>query len=551
MRLKHLLIIAFVVVSAVPMFLGLQYLNGQFGQYTRQLFSENLSALSLIAKQRLLGAVDRIRDTTSLVASRTQLRHDMAEWSRTHDAAYADDIARIIFDARQGLTLLKEISVYDRKSNLVASTSAAPAPWQLEPGQVFKESIQLTQDGDDVVATSVAPLVFDHKVSGYIRLAFQTNFITELVQQHAGLGETGEWLFAVRHESGDALFAVPLKYDQAAAFRRRVAMERLDVPIIQAMLGNEIVMSFAPDYLEKPVLASTRYLTDLDWGLVAKINEEEVAALVNRNMKLIYLAGLSIIVLAILAAVGLSIFIARPIEKLRAHTARVAKGELEEPPVGGGWREVKELTEHFSVMIDALKDFNETLQSRIDERTRDLGEANRKLTELATRDPLTGLYNRRHLEVCLDREIERARRHGSAMAIVIMDVDHFKAVNDAHGHGVGDLVLQRLAGFLKATLRSSDIVARIGGEEFCFILPVLPEDAALAFLERVRIGISEMTFETDATAFNMTCSFGLAELNDASPDHDHLMKNADSALYEAKRAGRNRIVAFTQNPEEA
>lgn len=550
MRLKHLLIIAFVVVSAAPMFLGLQYLNGQFGQYTRQLFSENLSALSLIAKQRLLGAVDRIRDTTSLVASRTQLRRDMAEWNRTHDTAYADDIARIILDARQGLTLLKEISVYDRRSNLVASTSSAPIPWRLESDQVFKESIQLTQDGDDVVATSVAPLVFDHKVTGYVRLAFKTNFITELVQQRAGLGETGEWLFAVRHESGDALFAVPLKYDQKAAFRRRVAKDRLDVPITQAMLGNEIVMSFAPDYLERPVLASTRYLSELDWGLVAKINEDEVASLVNRNQKLIYIAELSIIVLAIFAGVGLSFFIAKPIEKLRAHTAKVAKGQLANPPEGGGWREVKELTEHFSVMIAALKEFNETLQSRIDERTRDLGEANRKLTELATRDPLTGLYNRRHLEVCLGREIERARRYGGALAIVIMDIDHFKAVNDAHGHGVGDLVLQRLAGFLKDTLRSSDIVARIGGEEFCFILPESPEDAALAFLDRVRIGISEIAFEANATVFNVTCSFGLAELNDASPDPDHLMKNADFALYEAKRAGRNRIFAFKQGAEE-
>ncbi|WP_323798107.1 diguanylate cyclase [Nisaea sp.] len=544
MRLKHLLIIAFVIVSAAPMFFGLQYLNGQFGQYTRQLFSENLSALSLIAKQRLLGAVERIRDTTSLVASRTQLRHDMAEWNRTHDTAYADDIARIIFDARQGLTLLKEISVYDRKSNLVASTSSAPIPWRLESDQVFKVSIQLTQDGDDVVATSVAPLVFDNKVTGYVRLAFETDFITELVQQRAGLGETGEWLFAVRHESGDALFAVPLKYDQTAAFRRRVAKDRLDVPIIRAMLGNEIVMSFAPDYLERPVLASTRYIRELDWGLVVKINEDEVASLVNRNKKLIYIAEFSIILLAILAGVGLSFFIAKPIEKLRAHTAKVAKGEWDKPPEGGGWREVKELTEHFSVMIAALKEFNETLQSRIDERTHDLGEANRKLTELATRDPLTGLYNRRHLDVCLNREIERAHRYGSPLAIVIMDIDHFKAVNDSHGHGVGDLVLQRLAGFLKDTLRSSDIVARIGGEEFCFILPESPEDAALAFLERVRIGISEITFEANATAFNVTCSFGLAELNDVSPDPEHLMKNADFALYEAKRAGRNRIVAF-------
>lgn len=550
MRLKHLLILAFVVVSAAPMFLGLQYLNGQFGKYTRQQFSENLSALSLIAKQRLLGAVDRIRDTTSLVASRTQLRRDMAEWNRTQDAAYAQDIARIILDARQGLTLLKDISVYDRRSNLVASTSSTPTPWRLESDQVFKESISLTQDGEDVIATSTAPLVFDHRVSGYIRLAFKTTFIAELVQQRSGLGKTGEWLFAVRHESGDALFAVPLKYDQKAAFRRRVAKDRLDVPITQAMLGNEIVMSFAPDYLERPVLASTRYISDLDWGLVAKINEDEVAALVNRNKKLIYIAELIIVMLAILAGVGLSFFIAKPIETLRAHTAKVARGEMVEPPEGGGWREVKELTEHFSVMIAALKEFSETLQCKIDERTRALGEANRKLTELATRDPLTGLYNRRHLEVCLDQEISRARRYGSALGIVIMDIDHFKSVNDAHGHGVGDLVLQRISEFLKSTLRTSDIVARIGGEEFCWILPETPKDIAVAFLERVRIGISEIAFEADAISFNVTCSFGLAELSDASPDADKLLRNADFALYEAKKTGRNSIVAFTQSPEK-
>ncbi|WP_420402488.1 diguanylate cyclase [Nisaea sp.] len=544
-RLKHLLIIAFIVLSAAPLFFGLQYLNGQFGQYSRQLFSENLAALSQIAKQRLLTAVDRMKDTTALVASRTQLRRNLAEWNRTADAKHAMDITRIILDAKQGLGHLKEISIHDQSGRLIASTSPEPVTRKLASGQASSTRIDLVLEKDEVIAASVAPLVFEDQLAGHVRLTFSTDFIAELIRQRTGLGETGEWLFAVRHESGDALFAVPLKYDHKAAFQRRVSKDRVDVPITQAMLGNELLMDHAPDYLERPVLASTRYLPELDWGLVAKINEAEVDALVSRNEKLIYIAEFFIVLLAILAGIGLSFFIAKPIENLRAHTARVARGELEQPPNAGGWREVKELTQHFSVMIAALKDFNETLQSRVDERTRELDEANRKLTELATQDPLTGLYNRRYLETCLDREIDRARRYEHPLSIAIMDIDHFKIVNDTHGHGVGDEVLQKIAAFLGSELRASDIVARVGGEEFCLVLPESPETIAHALLERLRLGISEIAFEADGQTFSITCSFGLAALDETSDDADLLQKHADFALYESKKNGRNRITSFT------
>lgn len=120
-----------------------------------------------------------------------------------------------------------------------------------------------------------------------------------MVNDHSGLGTTGEWLFAVRDENGDALFAVPLKYDRKAAFNRKVSKERFDVPITQALLGNEIIMDMAPDYLEKPVLASTRYIPSVDWGLVAKINESEISSIVSNTYHLHLKLGVLILLSAL------------------------------------------------------------------------------------------------------------------------------------------------------------------------------------------------------------------------------------------------------------
>lgn len=547
MKLKHLLSLMFILMSAVPLFLGLQYLNNQFGKYSREQYIDHLSAMSAIAEMRIETAIDRIRDNSALISSRTQLRLSLDLWTSTGERRHWDKIAKIIRDAKQGLSHLREIRVYDAEGRPVVSTLGnEPAADALDQ-RPEKVEVSLEARDGTIVAISREPLVLDHVTAGYVETQFFADFITGLARDRTGLGETGEWLVAVRAENGDALFAVPLKYDPMAAFNRRVSQDRHDVPIIQAMQGNETILSNAPDYREEPVLASTRYLVDLDWGLVAKINESEVSALVKRNQSLIYLAELIIVLLAIAVGVVLAFYIARPIEKLRAHTARVSKGSLEEPPPErAGWQEARDLADHFAFMIKALRELNETLQAQVEERTQALNKANKKLEKLASEDPLTGLYNRRLLDIRLSEEFERAGRYNHALVAAMLDLDHFKSINDRFGHAAGDEVLSKIGSLLKSSARGSDIVARVGGEEFCLLLPESSDSGALSFLERIREGVQKLRFEAGGRSFGVTCSIGLA-CRDSRMDNEFvLIECADAALYQAKQSGRNRIVQYSE-----
>jgi len=158
--------------------------------------------------------------------------------------------------------------------------------------------------------------------------------------------------------------------------------------------------------------------------------------------------------------------------------------------------------------------------------------------EAAFTDHLTGLANRRRFERQLEREVARTRRYGRPFCLLMLDIDHFKRVNDTHGHEAGDGVLRRLANTLQAGTRGIDMAARIGGEEFAVLLTETDFARGVEVAERLRAAIRETQIPAVG---NVTVSVGLAEFNAATPDARSLFAAADSALYEAKRAGRDRI----------
>jgi len=159
------------------------------------------------------------------------------------------------------------------------------------------------------------------------------------------------------------------------------------------------------------------------------------------------------------------------------------------------------------------------------------------------RDVLTQLYNRRFLPTILRRELELARNHHNPFAVLMIDVDHFKRVNDSHGHETGDRVLQHIAVLLQGQARASDFVFRYGGEEFLAVINEVSSEQAALVAEKVRARIegSVLTL-SDQLSLSVTVSIGLA-LHDGHPDYRHLINRADQALYEAKRSGRNRVVS--------
>jgi len=170
-----------------------------------------------------------------------------------------------------------------------------------------------------------------------------------------------------------------------------------------------------------------------------------------------------------------------------------------------------------------------------------LEQANRRLSELATTDELTGLWNRRWFIHMLEHEVQRSRRYGTSIALVMFDIDHFKTVNDTLGHAFGDLVLADLAHVLRAEGRATDVVARYGGEEFMILMPDTAMAEAVTAAERIRRKVADKEFSGGKDSVRVTVSAGVGAAEAmATVAPEILTRLADEALYDAKRSGRNR-----------
>jgi len=201
----------------------------------------------------------------------------------------------------------------------------------------------------------------------------------------------------------------------------------------------------------------------------------------------------------------------------------------------------------------ALVDANTRLEERVAERTaeleakqqallrinEDLQRRDAEITRLTLTDPLTTVANRRRLDQVLHAEGERHRRHGNPFCVAYVDIDDFKTINDRYGHQAGDRLLQSVASTMSAELRSTDTVARYGGDEFVLVLPETTPEDVVELLERARARLSELSVPgTDAA---VRCSVGVACVA-AGDDAEAVLAQADRALYEAKRAGKDRVV---------
>jgi len=184
-----------------------------------------------------------------------------------------------------------------------------------------------------------------------------------------------------------------------------------------------------------------------------------------------------------------------------------------------------------------LEQINTHLEQLIEARTSELVEKNKELERLAVTDRLTGLFNRLKLEQVLDEELSRSKRYASSFALVLLDVDKFKSVNDTYGHPVGDQVLMDMARLLADGSREVDVVGRWGGEEFLIVCRDTEAIGAAALAEKMRLSIASHTF---AVVGSKTSSFGVSAVR-ADDTIKDMVARADSALYRAKEAGRNRV----------
>jgi diguanylate cyclase (GGDEF)-like protein len=203
------------------------------------------------------------------------------------------------------------------------------------------------------------------------------------------------------------------------------------------------------------------------------------------------------------------------------------------------------LVKYLTQANSQIEDMNRHLEAQVQERTRQLQEANARLEQLTLTDDVTGLYNQRFLHARLEEEFQRARRYNASLAVMMLDLDKFKHVNDSHDHLFGSRVLRRVGELLRHAVRDTDLVIRYGGDEFAVILPHTSLSEAAVVGERVRALVEGNDVGDESTSWRATVSVGVASLLecDAQTPKD-LLRAADQALYRAKADGRNRIAAM-------
>ncbi|HMH19367.1 MAG TPA: diguanylate cyclase [Burkholderiales bacterium] len=242
--------------------------------------------------------------------------------------------------------------------------------------------------------------------------------------------------------------------------------------------------------------------------------------------------ALATILLLLGAWYGTEVFVLRNIRTLLGTARRVRSGDL------GARTGLRHDKDELNQVGQAFDEMAETLQ----QRDQELKKVMHELQEQAITDPLTGLYNRRYLHELLPRELARAHRTGGSLAVIMLDIDHFKRINDSLGHEAGDVVLKELGTLFKSSVRGSDIVCRYGGEEFAMILPDTTPDGAKRRAEETRAAVKRLELSHHGKPIGgLTVSLGLALFPYHADQATPLLRKADEALYQAKSAGRDRV----------
>ncbi|GAB4435640.1 MAG: diguanylate cyclase [Chloroflexi bacterium OHK40] len=308
---------------------------------------------------------------------------------------------------------------------------------------------------------------------------------------------------------------------------------------VRAVTRGERALAVARQALPNLILLDVR-LPDLDGFVVCAQLKQDPAT---QAVPVIFISALDATDVKVHAfAAGAVDYVTKPLNPnevlARVHT-HLALRELH--------LQLQVANEALAERLGELERTNARLHAEIEAR-RQAEAANMRLLEelrqMACTDALTGLYNRRHFFELAGRELERARRTGSPLGLLMVDLDHFKAVNDNHGHQVGDQVLQAVAQLFAANLRSADVAARYGGEELVVLLPDTGPAQAQQAAERLREAVGRSPLGGGANPIAITVSIGVAALQGAElrESLELLLARADEALYAAKRAGRNRVM---------
>ena len=556
MRIFSKLTILFLTLAIIPMVLVANlFLYSAEKELTKEIHGR-LSAVSSFKKNRLetffhsrkedLKAVQGFVDVRINLPTLQQFGKDRYNFAylkaegRLHDQLWA-----FINSYRYADLLL-----LDAKGKLVFM--ADHNHFSMKPDKILFDASELAKAQNDVfISDPIASGNEDHpyvaylvgaakdirgKFNGYIVLVVDMNVVYEFIKDNTGEGVTSETYLVKEQSNKKFMFISPLSHDPQAILKKEMS----------AIAWNTI--SESVDYRGEKVLSVGQLLPGLGWGLITKIDKHE-ALLSVISMRVLFISiFIFVLLMIILSSFVFAKSIAKPIYKLQQGARIIGQGDLEHKVGIPSKDEIGQLSRSFDEMVDNLKKTmasRDVLEKEIIKRQEAEGQLlalSQELRAMSTHDPLTGVLNRRGLSDVLASTVTMSQRIDLSVQVLLLDLDNFKGINDGHGHAAGDEILVTVAEKISQTVRQSDHVARVGGDEFMVLLLDSREAEAVMVAEKIRMAIAQAFVTVPSGEFiKTTCSIGIVPLGDRPISIDGLLQKLHFSLHVSKGEGKNRI----------
>jgi diguanylate cyclase (GGDEF)-like protein len=442
-------------------------------------------------------------------------------------------LAHYLRSVKEKLDTIQELTAVDSEGKVIASSARTPVAVALPnewPQSALSEGLVIVPPHWDeqysaaTLSIAIPVLSYDNMLLGALVAVLDLRSL----QPH--LRST------TKSPPGDVLLLDPEGKVLASSYEDSRQLISLDPPVLNQLRlqpGESLVFQ---GMAHREVIGLAGMSAELPITILAERDHAEVYGkwVKLRNMFLALVSALAVMVAAVAFQMGRSIVL--PLQKLIAAADRIADGDLEVRLAATRSDELGHLTLVFNQMADRLRQSHAEIMAA----NQAMQQQNRVLETLSITDSLTGLYNRSKLDAILSDQFARFRRTQREFTLLMMDIDHFKTLNDTYGHITGDEVLAAVAQILVQSIRSIDYAARYGGDEFIIILVETSAEQAMKTAERICAQVEGMVYKADSSSIAVTVSIGIVQCLPEDQTPTAIFARADRALYEAKRAGRNR-----------
>jgi signal transduction histidine kinase len=393
------LILVFLIISVIPItiFGTINYINTE-KQIINDTFSK-LEAISKIQENRVENIIDQNYERLASLTSRLQLRLALNDHNVNGTQESQELMNNILSAAKSGISSFTDIHILNPRGDIVASTDTeqigtnhAVQDFFVKGKQQNDISVFFKDNNQNLRGFLTGPLLLEGKFIGVVSIVSDAENLLSQFASYEGLGETGESVMAKRTPEGNALYVTPLRFDKNAALQTMLPIDRTNSPTVQALSKNEGTFANLVDYRGQPVLAATRYIESMDWGLVTKIDKVEAFAPLDNVRNFMILSGITLSILIVIASLYLGRLIATPITKLRDAAREISKGNFEAEIIeqADDTDEIKETASSFEAMRKYILSTNRNLEKLVQSKTKELQEANQQLAlanrQLETRD---------------------------------------------------------------------------------------------------------------------------------------------------------------------